>query len=307
MFRLGWPALESVRRPYRPRHLRAGADNRILPIAILLTLCAIPAAPAEEPLAELQRLQTAFQEVADRVAPTVVGIRAHRRLTGEGFGTGQVVLVNGSGTVIDADGLILTNEHVVQRTHDLQVVFHDGSQLPGTVVAADTRNDLAIVRVNRTGLTAARFCSWPDVARGQWAVVVGNPFGLGSDGNLSVSVGVISNLGRSLPGLGESDNRLYNDMIQTTAEINPGNSGGPLFSLEGELLGVVTAMHTRSGGDAGAGFAIPMNPTRVRAIARLKTSRPALAGQRQTTGRGFARDPRNMARPTQQVDKLVDE
>lgn len=301
----------SLIQPDRTTAPRPSADKRnptrtILTALLFSALAALPAA-AEEPLAELQRLQTAFQDVADRVSPTVVGIRAHRRLSGEGFGTGQIVLVNGSGTVIDANGIILTNEHVVQRTHDLQVVFHDGTQVPGRVLAADKRNDLALIKVDRSGLPAARICQWPTVARGQWTVVVGNPFGIGSDGKLSVSVGVISNLGRSLPGLGETDNRLYNDMIQTTAEINPGNSGGPLFSLNGELLGVVTAMHTRSGGDAGAGFAIPMTPTRLQAIARLKTSQPAFAGRNKAPAHSFARDGKSQVRGGEQVDQLVKE
>ena len=90
--------------------------------------------------------------------------------------------------------------------------------------------------------------------------MIGNPFGLGRDGQLSVSVGVIANLGPQLPGLGEVDDRFYHDMLQITAPINPGNSGGPLFNIRGELIGVVTAMHTRAPADEGVGFAIPMTP-----------------------------------------------
>ncbi|HUU98191.1 MAG TPA: PDZ domain-containing protein, partial [Phycisphaerae bacterium] len=99
-------------------------------------------------------------------------------------------------------------------------------------------------------------------------------FGLGGDGQLSASVGVISNLSRRLPGLGEVDDRLYHDMIQTTAAINPGNSGGPLFNIHGELVGIVTAMHTRSAVDDGIGFAIPLTPARRRVIEQLVEGRP---------------------------------
>jgi serine protease Do len=112
------------------------------------------------------------------------------------------------------------------------------------------------------------------VARGQWAVVLGNPFGLGLDGQLSVSIGVIANLGRQLPGLGEVDDRFYNDMIQVNAAINPGNSGGPLFNIRGELIGIITAIHTRAAADEGVGFAIPMTPAKRRLIELLCQGRP---------------------------------
>lgn len=226
---------------------------------------------------DLEALQGAFQRVVREVAPSVVGIRAERRqvsrLTGfdpaERSMLEQRVVVNGSGTIVDADGLILTNEHVVQGADVIKVMLHDGSEVTGRVLRADTRSDLAVLQIARTGLTPARICRWADVARGQWTIVVGNPFGLGSDGQLSVAVGVVSNLGRQLPGLGEVDDRFYNDMIQTTAPINPGHSGGPLFNIHGELIGVITAMHTRTPTDAGIGFAIPMTPTKRRLVQTL--------------------------------------
>ena len=118
-----------------------------------------------------------------------------------------------------------------------------------------------MVRVEVERLPPVQIADWPDVARGSWVVALGNPYGLGADGQLSVSVGVIANLRRRLPGLGEGDDRLYSDMIHTTAAISPGNSGGPLLNLRGELVGVVTAMHTRAAGEEGAGFAVPMSPS----------------------------------------------
>lgn len=225
--------------------------------------------------ADAGAVERAFESLAARVAPSVVGIRARRRCAVEpaedrtaGVGE-QLVVVNGSGTVIRADGSILTNEHVVRGASAIDVMLHDGSALPATIHAGDARSDLAIVRVARQDLPAAQFCDWSRVARGQWALTLGNPYGLGNDGKLSVAVGVIANLDRRLPGLGEADDRFYGDMIQITAPIVPGNSGGPLFNLRGELTGVVTAMHTRSPDDQGIGFAIPMTPQRRQTIERL--------------------------------------
>ncbi|RMF78157.1 MAG: PDZ domain-containing protein [Planctomycetota bacterium] len=251
-------------------------------LALLAAAVVGEAKGGTDPLTELKRLENAFQEVVREVGPSVVGVRVRRRCVDDTGGSEeqrarlfeQLVIVNGSGTIIHSDGLILTNEHVVHDAFSIEITFHDGQSEVGKIVASDARSDLAIVRVPRTGLTAARFCDFSRVERGQWTVALGNPFGLGGDGQSSVSVGVISNLHRRLPGLGESDDRLYDDMIQTTADINPGNSGGPLLNLDGELVGVVTAMHTRSGGDEGVGFALPLDHLRRRMIERLCAGRP---------------------------------
>jgi serine protease Do len=230
-----------------------------------------PAAPA------LRELEQAFRGVVAEVTPSVVGIRVHRRWFTAGPASAQdsplvlqqTIIVNGSGTIVREDGSILTNEHVIQAASDIEVMLHDGRVLPARVVAADARSDLAILRVPATGLAAIEMCDWDSLTRGQWSISIGNPYGLGADGQLSVSVGVVANLGRRLPGLGENDDRLYTDMIQTTAAINPGNSGGPLLNLRGQLIGVITAMHTRTAGDEGVGFAIPMNPAKRRIVERL--------------------------------------
>ncbi|MFH1745953.1 MAG: trypsin-like peptidase domain-containing protein [Planctomycetota bacterium] len=247
-------------------------------------------------VAHLEALERAFEGVVQRVTPSVVSIRVQRRYVvavpgqeySEGIGTAeQLTIINGSGTVIRSDGSILTNEHVVQSASDIEVILHDGRVLPGHVVATDARNDLAILRIGASGLPAAQYCDWSGVARGQWNVAIGNPFGLGNDGKLSVSVGVISNLGRRLPGLGQVDDRLYADMIQTTAPIHPGNSGGPLFNIRGELVGVVTAVHTRSVDDEGVGFAIPMTPERQALIKRLLAGEQIEHGYLGLTVRGL--------------------
>ena len=236
------------------------------------------AGPAPGTLPDLEALQDAFQQVVAQVEPCVVGIRAQRcqvtHLPGvtpnESAGIiEQRIIVNGSGTILSADGLVLTNEHVVQAATEIVVLLYDGSERPATVVQTDPRSDLAVLRINQSGLTPARFCEWETVARGQWTIVLGNPYGLGGDGQLSMAVGIVSNLGRQLPGLGEVDDRFYNDMIQTTAPINPGHSGGPLFNIRGELIGIVTAMHTRAPADEGIGFAIPMSPAKRHLIETL--------------------------------------
>jgi serine protease Do len=261
---------------------------------VLLFVLSILAAPvasvgdqADQPLPQLQAVQKAFQQVIEHVSPSVVGLRVKRRYvatlpgTREGHDAGtfeQLVVVNASGTVIRPDGLILTNEHVVQSAHEIEVTFHDGRTLAATILAADPRADLAVLRVERTRLEPAKFCNWATVARGQWTIALGNPFGLGNDGRLSASVGIIANLGRRLPGLGEVDDRLYHDMIQTTAAINPGNSGGPLLNIHGELVGIVTAMHTRAAVDQGVGFAIPLTPARRRLIDQLAQGHPIQYG-----------------------------
>ena len=257
--------------------------------SVVIAPCASAANPPATAgaVADLESQQRAFQSVVAQVTPSVVGIRTQRRHVaalrgtapgGESSAVEQRVVVNGSGTVIAEQGLILTNEHVVQGAAEIDVLFFDGQRLRGTVLAADPRSDLAILHVPRSGLRPATLCDWNTVGRGQWAVVIGNPFGLGSDGQLSVSVGVIANLGRQLPGLGEVDDRFYSDMIQITAPINPGNSGGPLFNLRGELIGVVTAMHTRAAADEGVGFAIPMTPVKTRLIDALAKGRPVQYG-----------------------------
>jgi S1-C subfamily serine protease len=245
-----------------------------------------PVAPAP---AEIER---SFQDVAARVSPAVVGIRARRLAAGASARDAgeQLIVVNGSGSIIRADGAILTNEHVVQAARDIDVLFSDGESLPATILAADPRSDLAVLQVRRAGLPVVPFCDWSRVARGQWAVTLGNPYGLGGDGQLSVSVGVISNLDRRLPGLGEADDRLYSDMIQVTAPIVPGNSGGPLLNLRGELVGIVTAMHTRTADDQGIGFAIPMTPARRLVIARLLAGESIDYGYMGVTARAAAAD-----------------
>ena len=172
----------------------------------------------------------------------------------------------GSGVIFDAEGLLLTNAHVVEGADKLSVGLSDGRRVSGRVVGKDTLTDLAVVRLEGKG-------PWPTATLGDsdqlnvgdWAIAVGNPFGLEN----TVTLGIISNLNRNVSQLGISGKRL--DLIQTDAAINPGNSGGPLLNSEGEVVGINTLV--RSGPGAGLGFAIPIN--RAQAIARelVKTGR----------------------------------
>ncbi len=234
--------------------------------------------------AELALLESAFQSVIKRVAPSVVSIRVQRTLHEAPSGVNDTtaaapaqpprpnppieLAVNGAGFVFAANGKIVTNEHVIQGADRITVCFSDGRCEPATVHASDARTDLAVLQVARTGLTPVAIADWRNVQRGQWSLALGNPYGVAGDGRASVSVGVVSNTNRQLPGLGEDEDRLYSDMIQTTTPIHPGNSGGPLFNLRGELIGVITAMHTRPDGD-GMAFALPINPAKRAVLERL--------------------------------------
>ena len=165
----------------------------------------------------------------------------------------------GSGFIFDAGGLILTNAHVVEKSDKVTVGLQDGRRVQGTVVGLDPITDLAVVRLAGSG-------PWPlaplgnsdGLQVGDWAIAVGNPFGLDN----TVTMGIISNLNRNAAKLGITDKRL--DLIQTDAAINPGNSGGPLLNADGEVIGINTLVRTGPG--AGLGFAIPIN--RARDIAR---------------------------------------
>ncbi len=159
----------------------------------------------------------------------------------------------GSGVIVDADrGLILTNNHVIERANEIVVTLHDGRRYDAEVIGADRETDIALIRIDAAGLHALPFADSDHLRVGDFVVAIGNPFGLGQ----TVTSGIVSALGRS--GLGEG----FEDFIQTDASINPGNSGGALVNLRGELIGINTAILARGGGNIGIGFAIPINMAR---------------------------------------------
>ena len=161
----------------------------------------------------------------------------------------------GSGVIVDADrGLILTNNHVIQRADEIVVTLHDGRRFDAEVIGADRETDIALIRIDADALHALPFADSDELRVGDFVVAIGNPFGLGQ----TVTSGIVSALGRS--GLGIDG---FEDFIQTDASINPGNSGGPLVNLRGELVGINTAILARGGGNIGIGFAIPSNMARM--------------------------------------------
>jgi serine protease Do len=158
----------------------------------------------------------------------------------------------GSGVIVDSDGYILTNNHVIRGADELTVILHDGSRLEAKVVGSDSRTDLAVLRVEEDDLPAVHFGDSDHVRIGEWVMAVGSPFS--ENLQATTTAGIVSAKGRS--GMRLSD---YEDFIQTDAAINPGNSGGPLVNLDGELVGINSAIASRTGGSNGIGFAIPSN------------------------------------------------
>ena len=165
----------------------------------------------------------------------------------------------GSGVIFSKEGLVLTNAHVIEKTDQLIVGLSDGRRVLGNVVGEDSLTDLAVIKLKAKGpWPTAQLGNSDNLKVGDWAIAVGNPFGLEN----TVTLGIISNLNRDFAQLGISDKRI--DLIQTDAAINPGNSGGPLLNSVGEVIGINTLV--RSGPGAGLGFAIPIN--RARKIAK---------------------------------------
>lgn len=159
----------------------------------------------------------------------------------------------GSGVIIDDSGIILTNNHVVAGAGEVMVRTHDGREFVATDVWTDPKTDLAVVKIDAPeDLKAATLGNSDEIAIGDWVLALGQPFGLES----SVTAGIISAMHR---GIGITDRENF---LQTDAAINPGNSGGPLVNLHGEVVGINTAIHSRSGGNDGIGFAIPSNLAR---------------------------------------------
>ncbi|MDB5301193.1 MAG: htrA2, partial [Phycisphaerales bacterium] len=175
----------------------------------------------------------------------------------------------GTGFIVDSDGYIVTNDHVVANNQHLWVTTDDHKVYPAIIVGTDPRADLAILKIPATHMPAVHFAPAP-VQRGQWAIALGNPYGLAGGGEMAVSVGVVSATNRSLPKLSNKEDRLYSDLIQTTAQINPGNSGGPLFDLRGDVIGINAAVILPQKFTNGIGFAIPITARIKQEIEDLK-------------------------------------
>lgn len=155
----------------------------------------------------------------------------------------------GSGFIISTDGYVLTNAHVVESADEIVVRTNDRREFVATLVGADKRSDIALLKVEAEGLPAVRMGTAKDLKVGEWVLAIGSPFGF----EHSATAGIVSAVGRSLP----SEN--YVPFIQTDVAINPGNSGGPLFNLDGEVIGVNSQIYSRTGGFMGLSFAIPID------------------------------------------------
>ncbi len=247
-----------------------------LSIGAIVPLITLAQPPKHYRLADLKALQSAFVELADDVRPSVVAIRTYQMSRPEGSRQKSILLPysQGSGFVIGDDGYIATNAHVIMDADSISVVANSGLKYDATVVQVDRRSDLAVLKVNVASLPPVKFGDLANVKVNQWAFACGNPFGLANDdGRTSVTYGVVSALGRQMTRrLARNSNiEYYGNLIETSATINPGNSGGPLFNLDGDVIGVVTAIETSSGVNEGHGYAIPVDRNMRRILDTLKT------------------------------------
>lgn len=236
-----------------------------------------PPSRAEQAAASLPASRrTAITEAVAKVAPAVVTVQTEtvQQVAADpyemffGGRSGQRRSDGiGSGFIVQSDGVIVTNAHVVAGASKVSVAMRDGQTYEAKVVGMDEMNDLAVLRINAKGLPVAPIGVSSGVAIGEWAIAIGNPYGfvLGNT-EPTVTAGVISATGRNLvPQGGQEGGGTYVDMLQTDAAINPGNSGGPLVNALGEVIGVNTSIFSPSGSSIGLGFAIPI--TRVMRVA----------------------------------------
>lgn len=220
-------------------------------------LAAIRDAAAVRELAPVGKL---FTTIARLIGPTVVNVTTTRRLPmpadetavlrgGEPRGATDTEI--GSGVIVDADGIVVTNNHVVDESDAIEVTLADGRRFVATLVGADDKTDLAVLRIDTTGLPAAAWGDSDSVEVGEMVWAIGNPYGL----DRTLTYGIVSAVGRR--GVVGSS---FGDFLQTDASINPGNSGGPLVDVHGSIMGITTAI--AQPGSKGIGFAIPSNTAR---------------------------------------------
>jgi len=175
----------------------------------------------------------------------------------------------GSGFVISDDGYIVTNDHVAGNATKITIAFPDGTQMPAELVGSDPETDIALLKVTPSAsLPYLAFEEEDDAVVGEWAIALGNPFGLFEAAEPTVTVGVVSAIGRNFPA---QEGRVFRDMIQTDAAINRGNSGGPLVNALGRVIGVNTFIFSQSGGSVGLGFSVPAWRAR-QVVAELRAS-----------------------------------
>ncbi|NDY41802.1 DegQ family serine endoprotease [Dissulfurirhabdus thermomarina] len=263
-------------------------------VVLVLSWCPVQASADDVAgaVALLEQTSKAFASVVEKARPAVVFVQVEKTVErGGGFGhpmedpfgffndpffrrffgpqfqpgprkyrqVGQ-----GSGFIISPDGYILTNNHVVGDADVIKVKLNDGRQFRAKRVGTDPRTDVAVIKVDARGLPVVPLGDSDALRVGEWVIAMGSPFGLVG----TVTVGVVSAKGRSRIGIND-----YEDFIQTDAAINPGNSGGPLLNIRGEVVGMNTAIFSRSGGYMGIGFAIPINMAKVIKDQLVKTGK----------------------------------
>ena len=221
-------------------------------------------------------LQSQVRTTAAKVIPAIVSIAStvvvhDQAFSDEGLPFGMFKDVpprrqygQGSGVIVSPDGYIVTNHHVVAEAVDVEVILADRRQYKGHVVATDPKTDVAVVKINATGLPTAAWGDSSALAVGDFVLAIGNPLGL----SRTVTFGIVSAVGRADVGVAD-----FEDFIQTDAPINPGNSGGALVNVHGEVVGINTAIASPTGGSVGVGFAIPSNMARAAMQSLIKTGR----------------------------------
>ncbi len=225
---------------------------------------------APQPAGKAVSLSESFAPAAQKVIPSVVNVFTQQKVRTPAHPALQDPIFRyffgdrlderprevsnlGSGVIVSSNGYILTNHHVVEAADEIQVALANGQTLPARVVGADPETDLAVLKINAGDLPAITFAQLDSLKVGDWVLAVGNPFGVGQ----TVTAGIVSALGRTHLGINTFEN-----FIQTDAAINPGNSGGALVDVAGHLVGINSAIYSRTGGSQGIGFAIPVSIAR---------------------------------------------
>ena len=285
------------------------AVKLLLPVLALLAACSDPASksqaqdaglaqPTKAPPSSVEGLKTSFAPVVKRAAPAVVNVSSRRLVrqrvdpfwdmfSGRGGMPQQRVAQSlGSGAIVRADGVILTNNHNIDGADEIMVQLADRREFPAKVLLADPRSDLAVLKIDTGGerLPVIAIDDQETMEVGDLVLAIGNPFGVGQ----TVTNGIVSATARSNVGITD-----YSFFIQTDAAINPGNSGGPLVDMDGDLIGINTAILSRSGTSSGVGFAIPAAMARQVVNAALgggqAVIRPWLGARTQTVTADVAR------------------
>lgn len=192
-----------------------------------------------------------FADLAEKLTPSVVNISSFSQSeTENGEGNTPLSESLGSGFIIDGNGYIITNNHVVDKAESISITLSDNTKTEARVIGKDPKTDLALIKIEtKSPLNAVKFGDSDKIRVGDWVLAIGNPFGLGS----SVTAGIVSAKSRDI------ESGPYDSFIQTDASINQGNSGGPMFNLQGEVIGISSAIFSTTGASQGVGFAIPAN------------------------------------------------